>query len=252
MCIRDSVSAVMAIQQVDILKAHVEERGALYEADQNDREKIYAYRKAQLERERVHTELLETELIEHKQRRMAMQGEIRENGAAMCRARDEEAALLDNDRRARRELEINKRECELADKEHKDTIKMSLEQDGLLADELSDLQTKHTTIRRKLEDGTKELLESLVEIEKEIKAAKAKNIEDERAIRVQERVARDETRAATRDTKRTEDEIHTVKRELVDMSRKHTEMVVASQMAHKSFRDAGTKLDQALSPRSRT
>merc|ERR1711935_344451 len=112
----------------------------------------------------------------------------------MSRARDEEASHMEQERGARRELEINKREWDKASAEYKAKQQQAREQDGELADELMELQAKHVLVRRKLEDGAAELTEQVNVINGEIKAQRAKNIEDERVLRLNERSTRDATR----------------------------------------------------------
>jgi hypothetical protein len=257
----DLVSAVVAIKNVDLyvegisvlltlydrLKAHVEDCGAKYDADQMDRESIYAYRASQLEAERQRTEELESSLQVHKQRRMTLQGELRENRATEARAREQEGAIMEEERTARRDLELSKQDWQIAEKEFDKAQQEAREIEGKLRDELMDLKAKNIAIRRKLEEQTREMLGSIKEIDKQTRSQELQNVEDERQMRVNERQARDEAKAAAHSSKHTQNEIYKVKKGLLDLSKQSTLMGLSAAEAHGEFTQARTHLEQTMS-----
>jgi len=246
----DLVSAVVAIQNVDTLKAHVEQRGLMYNAEREDRATIYDFKLSQLENERQRTGQLESELREYKERRMSLQTQIRENKALVASARIEENQYTEQEQTARRMCELNKREFDGAAATHKSAKQHTFKERQILKDELCELRAKHSTVRRKLVDSTKALTDQINQLTKEREITAAKDSEEALALKSQERSTRQQVKDTQEETASTEEEIAQVQKDILELSKKHEEMVAVARSAHANYRGASQALELSMSPRS--
>eukprot|EP00658_Telonema_sp_P-2_P029805 TRINITY_DN22613_c0_g1_i3.p1 TRINITY_DN22613_c0_g1~~TRINITY_DN22613_c0_g1_i3.p1 ORF type:complete len:186 (-),score=38.84 TRINITY_DN22613_c0_g1_i3:75-632(-) len=180
---------------------------------------------------------------------MKLQAELREARELTAVARDEENSFLEQEQLARRQMERNQREWDRVHAELEAIQHQSRDLDTVLADEIMDLKTKHAEIRRKLEDGAAEMLETVKQINKQTTATAAKNMEADQRSRLSERQLRDEAKQATQASIQNEHEIHERKRDLVAVSRKQTAMLLAANEAHASVTRASHAIEE-VSPRS--
>jgi len=247
----DLVSAVVAIQKVDILKAHVDDRGQMYCAEQDDRAIIYNFKLSQLDAERQRSMELEDELRAYKERRMSLQGQVRQNRKLVADARIEENQYMEHEQTARRTCELHQRQFESISRDHSAAQKNALQEREALKDELCELRAKHSTIRRKLVDGTRGLVDHINQLNKQRTAVMAANKDEQSTLTEQQRTTRQEAKDAEEAATETAADILEIQRNIVGLSKMHDQRVEAARNAVGQYRDASEALELSMSPRSK-